>query len=162
MRLAIKNLGLAAFFMWLLLSSGVAFSHGVVHRALSGGVGLEALYDDGSPLSHSEVKVYAPSNSEAAFQEGLTDEQGRFMFYPTEPGTWKIEVDDGMGHGLVEEIEVGDDLLAPPDEGAVFLPTWQKALIGVSLIWGITGTWFWMVARRRDGGGTDERIEDKG
>lgn len=126
-----------------------AFSHGVVHNVIEGGVGIHAMYNDGSPLSYSDVKVYAPGN-EQAFQEGMTDANGRFLIFPAEAGTWKITVNDGMGHGLVEEIEVEAGMIVKNEHVSHSdFPTYQRALVGVGIIFGLSGFYFWIVAKPR-------------
>jgi hypothetical protein len=82
----------------LILSKNVCFSHRLQYNQFEGGIGIEAIYDDGTPISYSEVKIFSPTDGETEFQQGLTDKNGRFVFYPDIKGKWKIVVDDGMGH----------------------------------------------------------------
>ena len=76
------------------------YAHGLKHEALKGGVGVAFSYHDGAPAASCEVTVFSPEGSEEAFQRGLTDKNGRFLFYPHVAGTWRIIVDDGTGHVL--------------------------------------------------------------
>ncbi len=130
------------FLIFLMVSlKSVCFAHGIIHREIEGGIGIEVTYDDGSPMSYSEVKVYSPGDEETEFQQGFTDKNGRFLFSPDVEGKWKIIVNDGMGHGVVTNISVRETMEIKKRDVPHFL-RWQKAIIGVSLIWGIIGTLF--------------------
>jgi len=132
-------------FMSLFILSGVCYGHGVKYLRLKGGVGIEAKYSDGMPLSFSSAKVFSPGNPDAEFQTGYTDKNGRFMFFPDMEGIWKVEINDGMGHGVVTNIDVGE--IVEVKEGAGFTLL-EKILIGIAIIWGITGTLFYIAGKR--------------
>lgn len=125
----------------------IGMAHGVSHQVIGGGVGVQVRYDDGSPISFSEFKVFSPSDRETAYQEGLTDKNGRFLFFPDEAGKWKVSVSDGMGHGMVTEIQVDTAGMAPASEGGG-MSRFQKILMGISVILGITGILFFVSARK--------------
>jgi len=55
-------------------------------------------YSDGSPVSFAKVKIWSPDNDSIEFQNGRTDTNGRFSFFPDVDGVWRITVNDGMGH----------------------------------------------------------------
>lgn len=114
---------------------------------IKGGVGLEIKYDDGSEFSFSPVQVFAPGQAEA-FQTGATDAKGRFFFSPDRPGTWKVLANDGMGHGVAAEVKVDAGLNI---ETAAAKAGWSRLtqlLVGLGLILGFTGIWFFLAARR--------------
>lgn len=126
----------------------IAAAHGVEYTMFDGGVGIQVTYNDNSPISYSTVKIYSPSDKETVFQQGMTDKNGRFVFAPDEPGEWKIEIDDGMGHGLIEEITVSEalDLASAIHHG---MARWQEILVGVSILFGLTGIGFYIGTRRQ-------------
>jgi len=135
----------------LLLStfySNTLYAHAVNHRQVQGSIGMEIAYDDGTPMSYSEYKVFSPLDKEKEFQQGYTDKNGRLFFCPDVKGIWKIEVNDGLGHGEIIEIPVNEDLKIETKEG-VSLTKFHKILIGVSIIIGLTGIFFYWSARRR-------------
>lgn len=123
------------------------WAHNIEFDFVKGGIGISFFYSDGTPLSFGEVKVFSPSDKENAFQIGSTDKNGCFVFLPDEKGKWRIEVNDGMGHGLVKEIEVTEDLLVKGGGRSTF-SLWQKLLIGLSIIIGFTGILFYITAKR--------------
>ncbi len=92
-------------------------------------------YEDaaGTPMSFASVKLLSPSGKEI---HGETDENGNFLFYPSEEGRWKIEVDDGLGHGVVKEIEIEKGKKVQSEKG---LSQYQKILSGIGYILGIFG-----------------------
>jgi len=122
----------------LLLGSHWLWAHGVSHTIFRDGIGIQVFYDNGSPFSYSEVIIYSPADKKVEFQTGITDKNGRFIFSPDETGVWVIKIDDGMGHGLVKKIEIASNQLVESLSPVLF-PLWEKILIGVSLIVGITG-----------------------
>ena len=114
------------------------------------------------PLSEGEVFIYAPGESEAAFQTGKLDSTGKFAFIPEREGTWKVVVDDGTGHKSEVSAEVAENFLSGrevlsesekfpggteprPSEAALY---W-KALIGISLLIGIAGIIYGVLSRRK-------------
>ncbi len=83
-------------------------AHGTGSRILNDGraVTAEFYYSDGDPMSYAEVLVFSPENGKVEYQNGRTDQRGRFAFFPETPGTWRIEANDGMGHKAVTSVEV--------------------------------------------------------
>jgi nickel transport protein len=124
------------------------FGHGVTHQVFDGALGLEASYDDGTPMRYCEVEVFSPLDEETPFQQGFTDANGRFAFVPDAPGTWRVTVDDGMGHALNERIEVEESLAVRKRDHFRFTRV-QGAIVGVSLILAIFGLVSFLAQRRR-------------
>jgi len=124
------------------------FCHGVECDIIEGGVGVQVKYEDveRTPISYAEVKVFSPDGKE--FQQGLTDRFGRFLFYPDKKGKWKIEVNDGMGHGVVKEINVSEDKKVVEKKTEKNFGLLQKIVVGISIIWGFTGVAFYILAKK--------------
>ncbi len=136
-------------FLSLIFFSSFLFSHGVECDIIEGGVGVEVRYEDvdKTPISYAEVKVYAPDGKE--FQQGLTDKFGRFLFYPDKKGVWKVEVNDGMGHGVVKEISVSEEKKVIKESTKKFkFSLLQQFVVGLSIIWGITGLVFYILSKK--------------
>lgn len=150
-------------FAWLLaltLTSGAApaLAHGVTveHHQVSN-VELEARFDNDEPMANAQVLVYAPGNPTDVWQQGTTDDQGRFSFTPdsSQPGTWEVMVRQA-GHGVLTTILVADSTsgsepAATPateaEAGAnslissdVALSPVQRGITIGSVIWGFIGT----------------------
>ena len=122
-------------------------AHGLHHTVLEGGKGVEARYDSEQPMAYCEAKVFSPTNTKTEFQEGLTDGNGRFMFYPDATGVWHITVDDGMGHMLKAEIPVHDGMQSSA-AAAPRMSHPHAAVLGVSLIFGLFGFYSLFFSRR--------------
>jgi len=133
-----------------LLLPTVCFSHNVIFSIIEGGIGLEIYYDDivKTPMFYSKFKVFSPEDRDEIFQEGFTDINGKFVFFPDKPGEWKIEVNDGMGHGIVTNINVTKELNYEKEESRNF-SIWQKIIIGLSIILGISGILFYISSKRQ-------------
>lgn len=112
-------------------------AHGTRCAVIEGGIAIEALYDDGSPMAYCDVEVFRPGEPGEAFQVGSADPMGRFAFVPDTSGTWTATVDDGMGHMARAEIAIGqDEITAGPTPISGRL---RGAIVGVAVIFGIFG-----------------------
>jgi nickel transport protein len=96
--------------------------------------------------------VFSPVDYETEFQEGFTDKNGCFAFFPDTSGTWQIKVDDGMGHLLKVNLDIGETLVPDRENGRSHLSRFYRALIGVSLIFGIFGVATLLLRHRHSNG----------
>ena len=128
-------------------STGFALAHGIDALPIEGGRGVAVRYADGSPASFAEVKVRAPEGG-AVFQEGLTDREGRFVFFPATSGVWRVAVDDGMGHAV--EVDLPFQVAAASEASpARTRATKSTALVtGIAVIWALFSSYGWWRARR--------------
>jgi nickel transport protein len=92
-----------------------AAGHEVRHEVVRGrAVAVRAVYADGEPLAYAEYQVFAPSDPRVAFQKGRTDRAGWLAFVPSERGSWRVQVADATGHGLVVEVSAEPGASADP------------------------------------------------
>ena len=138
----------------VMCSAGIGWCHGVdgyVEKA--NGYCVTAEYDDGEPMSYAAVEIRAPG-AKVGFQTGRTDRNGCFLFRPDGQGRWQAIVQDGMGHRLSLDLEVG----AEKDPEASTDNSSQTALrklnrpvgvmTGLSVIFGLCGFIYGWKARR--------------
>jgi nickel transport protein len=150
-------------FAWLLALALVggaapALAHGVTveHRQVNA-VELEARFETGEPMANAQVLVYAPGNPTDVWQEGTTDDQGRFSFTPdtSQPGSWEVMVRQA-GHGVLTTIPIaastagGEPAATPATEAeagsnslispSTTLSPVQRGITIGSVIWGFIGT----------------------
>jgi len=123
-------------------------AHGVDYEVIQGGLGIKAEYDDGQPLAFCDVRIFSPKDAKTAYQQGLTDGYGRFLFVPDTSGNWKVEVDDGMGHGLIETIPISAEMTLTKGLEKKHLNRYQEIIIGVSIIFGLTGIGFYFAGKK--------------
>ena len=85
--------------------------HATTYRMLDNdsAVVVQFGFVDGSPMRTADVTVFAPSDSEHAYQSGRTDLNGRFAFYPSAPGEWRVRANDGIGHLQVVAVTIAAD-----------------------------------------------------
>ncbi|MBD2107294.1 MULTISPECIES: carboxypeptidase-like regulatory domain-containing protein [unclassified Nodosilinea] len=134
-----------------------AIAHGVTveHRQISS-VEINAQFETGEPMANAQVLVYAPDQPAEPWQQGTTDDQGKFSFTPdaAQPGSWEVMVRQA-GHGVVTTIPVGnsspENSTSDPGTEAAdepnslisrstgLSPVQQGITIG-SVIWGFIGT----------------------
>ncbi|MEN8152423.1 MAG: hypothetical protein ABFR75_00245 [Acidobacteriota bacterium] len=142
----LKNCSL---FILFFLFYSLIFSHSITYKNINGGIGLQVNYDSGDPVSEADVQIFSPTDRELIFQHLSTDINGRFLFYPDKTGKWKINVNDGMGHGLVKEIIIEN--LQTKKISETEHPEYNrfhKIVIGVSIIFGLTGILFFLSAKK--------------
>jgi nickel transport protein len=120
-------------------------AHGTGHRLITDSAALtvEFFYSDNEPMSYAEVFVFGPQDHQVEYQNGRTDQRGRFSFYPSVPGAWRIEAGDGMGHKEVGIIEVQKEIadestiknIPAMDAGKSATPSvFLKTITGLSVI----------------------------
>ena len=103
-----------ALYMQLFMSGVIALytttasAHGLGYRLLKNDTTevVEFRYSNGSALPFAEVEVWSPDDAEIEFQNGRTDKNGRFSFFPDVPGIWRVTVSDGMGHATSAQCEI--------------------------------------------------------
>lgn len=127
---------------------GSFYPHGVDILVVVGGSGVEAKYDSGDPISHAEVTIYSPGNEDEPFQAGVTDRNGRFLFFPDMDGVWKVVINDGTGHGGTKFITIKDSSIVQGPEVEMPIGKKTKILAGISVIFGLTGILFFVLAGR--------------
>jgi nickel transport protein len=124
----------------------------VTSKIDTGGIFVSAMYDTGEAMDYARITISAPG-ANLKFQSGRTDRNGRFCFFPDVSGDWKVVVDDEMGHRL-EVNETVDEAMVlrtnPENTNARpgFLTRCEKAVMGVSIIFGISGILFWWKGRK--------------
>jgi len=128
------------------------FAHGVKGTVKEGGIVVTAQYDTGEPMSYAKVKISAPG-AKLTFQSGRTDRNGRFCFFPDGPGDWKVVVDDETGHRLEVIVPVNEAKELKTDKQAggsaeSSLSRYEKVLMGISIIFGLSGIFFWWRGKR--------------
>ncbi|MBA3974223.1 MAG: hypothetical protein C0504_08410 [Candidatus Solibacter sp.] len=110
---------------------------------------VHAVYGGGQPVANSRVYVGSPVEPDKLHQTGLTDSLGYFAFRPSSPGDWLIAVDDEMGHRQEMTIQVPDPFAAASSAPAPAGPSrFDRALLGIALIIGISGLWYGLRTRR--------------
>ena len=132
-----------------LWAAGALFGHdlGVGTRVAGEAVLVTAVYGGSEPAVFCQVSIFSPGKAESEFQTGRTDARGRFAFLPDGPGTWRVVVDDEMGHRQTATVEWSGAGGGEP--AAAGQPAWQKALTGGAVLLGLTGMWLWWRVRER-------------
>ena len=98
-------------------------------------------------MSYAAVEIKAP-HSKIAFQKGRTDRNSRFMFQTDGAGRWQAIVQDGMGHRLALDVEVGKDPGAPEKVHAGMPATGALSgrlgniITGLAVIFGLCGFFY--------------------
>lgn len=110
-------------------------------------------FSSGEPIACGEVLIYSPGNSEVEYQNGRTDKNGVFSFLPDGPGMWKIEVNGGLGHKLMFEIEVTATGTKPQEQtnkkGLLHSSQTMRAALGISLLFNIALAALYLPARKK-------------
>lgn len=148
----IKTIRLYLFVGIILVGyAGPVLGHGVQGRITpQTGMQVKASYDDGKPMQYAAVEV-THADEKLPFQTGRTDRNGCFVFLPDKPGDWQVVVNDGMGHQLSLNTRLDKNLESDkesgPEKGEGALSRPEKALMGIAIIFGLSGFFFWWRGR---------------
>ena len=144
------NLVIIAFILTAIMPC-LIHAHGVQGTVENGGIVVTAQYDTAEAMSYAKVKISAP-RAKLTFQSGRTDRNGRFCFFPDMAGEWKVEVDDEIGHRLDVDITVDETMRLKSDPAVgrskSAFNKYEKALMGISVIFGLSGFLFWWKSLR--------------
>jgi hypothetical protein len=135
-------------------------------------VTAKAYFSKNSPMANSEISIFTPG-SDIPFQTGKTDPHGNFVFLPDKAGTWKVVVDDGMGHKGTSQVEITESFFTGDEQMTVSdthqheheqqtdlledhhhehsheeIPMVYKIIFGISMIFGITGIFYGFKKRK--------------
>ena len=142
---------LTAVLFWLLSDTLTpAAAHGTaIDYSLAVTVDLQANYDSGEPMSEAQITVYAPSDPQTPYLQGIADENGRFIFEPdtNNVGLWSVAVRTA-GHGEIISTPVSQDEISGAAVGGQ--STLQRIVMSVSVIWGFVGTALYFQARQKN------------
>jgi nickel transport protein len=135
----------------ILMLPAMLYAHGVRGSVENGGMAVTAQYDTGEAMSYAKVTISAPG-AKLIFQKGRTDRNGRFCFFPDTAGEWLVVVDDEIGHRLDVDIPVDEALKLKTDQApgrpTPSLAKYEKALMGISVIFGLCGFLFWRLGMK--------------
>ncbi|MFW6129223.1 MAG: hypothetical protein ACOC6P_03130 [Candidatus Aminicenantaceae bacterium] len=147
----------------ILVFVSLVFSHSLQIEVIkkSPFVEVNSRYGGKIPVINAEVKIYSPDDSSQEFQIGRTDQRGKFAFIPDKPGKWNFTVDDEMGHRKDTVIDISVDFFEKKEKDIMQetvshdksdttfsrLPFYLKLIVGLCLIFGITGIFFWIKVR---------------
>jgi nickel transport protein len=158
---AFKRLSTAGIL--IAVPAALLFSHGLIvntdlHPPT---VVVSSSYDGGGIPAFAAATVFGPDASESPYQSGRADASGRFAFLPDRAGEWTVIIDDEMGHRRRAAITIDADFLAGKETAAAKpeiaveqpeppagLSNALKLLIGLCLIFGFTGLFMGLKARR--------------
>ncbi|MDX1587931.1 MAG: hypothetical protein R3296_03250 [Oleiphilaceae bacterium] len=96
----------------LLLLPLTAMGHGAGFEPVEEeSVAVRFAYALGEPMTGAEVKVLPPG-SDAPYQVGRADQNGRFAFVPDRPGDWTLMGEDDAGHQVRATVSVSAEGMA--------------------------------------------------
>lgn len=123
------------------------WGHGVHHSIeRDSAIIVNAMYHDHKPIAHAEVKIYMPEENKVEYQNGRTDKNGRFAFYPHTKGEWTVVVRDAMGHGFTEKVNVSSIGDIGHTHGG--LSVTQKVIMAICVVWGFAGFYFYFKGKQ--------------
>lgn len=156
--------------VWLSALPSTAQAHAVHSQNLDTvlPIVLQFTYSTGDAARYTGIEVFSPENRSLEYQNGRTDQQGRFSFTPNKVGEWLVVMQDNMGHKLEVPVQVqhlspaalastgADGATAEGATAAAITPrsaqaspsTTLKALLGLSVLLNILIAWYWYKKRR--------------
>jgi len=115
----------------LVLQPAIAGAHELLHETRPGGaVAVRVYHPGGAPLADAAFEVAPPGGG--PLLRGRTDRNGWLAFVPDAPGTWRVRVADGAGHGAEIPVEAGASASTPPPGGG---PAWLlRPALGAAVV----------------------------
>ena len=107
---------------------------------------VKATYAGSDPVPFAKVQVFTSAGVE--FQNANADKNGSFSFVPDAVGAWRVVIDDELGHRreVIVNIASLDGATEKSQAGSSRV---ERALLGVSLLIGLTGFWFGFQSRKK-------------
>jgi nickel transport protein len=133
---------------WLGAASASAHDLEVTVTMAPPAVVLRAAYGGAEAAPFAQVQVFAPGAAAAEYQTGRTDRRGYFSFVPEAGGAWRVVVDDEEGHRREITVAVPEPFSSGAAAPAPRASRFERALLGVALILGMTGFLYGYKARR--------------
>ncbi len=115
----------------------------VTSQLVAPAVIVRATYAGSEPVPFAKIQVYSPANVTQEFQSANTDKRGYFGFVPDIPGSWRVVVDDELGHRKDLAVQVPDPFrgsAAGAEQGGA--SRLERAILGLALLFGATGFWY--------------------
>jgi nickel transport protein len=109
---------------------------------------VRAAYGGSQPVPFAKIEVFAPGGSAQQFQVGTTDRRGYFSFVPEHGGNWRVVVDDEEGHRREAVVIVPEPFQSTSQTTIEGPRRLERLLLGVALIFGLTGFLYGFKARR--------------
>jgi nickel transport protein len=94
------------------------------------------------------VQVFSPARPSAEFQNAKADARGFFSFVPDSSGSWRVVIDDEMGHRAELTVSVPDPFSSAAASSSS-TPRWERAVTGLALLAAATGFLYGYRARRK-------------
>lgn len=117
-------------------AADTAHAHGVAHQPLATqACAMRFVYSDGQPAAFAGIEVFAPG-SETPYQSARADAQGGFAFIPASAGTWRVVMNDGMGHRAEVDLphQQRTDTSPPHTTTPAKVSSQASVLLGLSLL----------------------------
>ncbi len=107
-------------------------------------------YAGSDPVPFAKVQVFAPSSQE--YQNARTDRTGGFSFVPDAAGEWRVVIDDEEGHRVETKVDIpGNFQASGPAAAAAPVNRFERAVLGLAILFGVTGFLYGFKCRRRGG-----------
>jgi nickel transport protein len=105
MQIILNKVTLVSFFslLNLLILQPNTHAHAIkIIPEISQAISLQAEYESGLPMQQAQVIVYAPNQPNKPWMQGMTNQDGKFIFIPDGKlsGNWQIKVSQA-GHGNI-------------------------------------------------------------
>jgi nickel transport protein len=146
-----NRLYLLIVLVWAMAIPCNALAHGTDYRLINKDkvIAAEFFYSDKTPMRYAQILVFSPENQKVEYQNGRTDQNGRFAFLPEIPGQWRMKVTDGMGHAVNATVTVNFTALKSkngntplnsqhPEVSKGKMPFFSKASMAIKLILGLS------------------------
>lgn len=121
-----------------LAAPAAAVAHEVTHEVVYGrAIAVRARYAGTDPLAYAEYQVFSPADPKIPWAKGRTDRDGWLAFVPAQAGTWRVQVADKSGHGMILSVTAEPPPQPERPEGSLgWTLRLGAALVAVAVVFG--------------------------
>ncbi len=134
------------------ISGNVLSAHEIRSQLLKNqkSVAISIEYSGGEKFSYESYEIFPPAANASTppFQTGRSDANGRILFLPDRPGTWKVRYFSKDGHGGEMLININGSGIAVVENTPLYL-LFLKLTTGIAIIAGITGVLLFLYSRKK-------------
>ncbi|GMO46126.1 MAG: hypothetical protein Ta2G_01180 [Termitinemataceae bacterium] len=147
----------APMLLALLLLPVFVYAHGVeVDDVTAEGLTVHTVqfrYSTGEPMSFAKIKIYPPSTADKNVESlvSISDRNGIFSFVPDEEGTWRIDIEDGMGHSGSISVATNVSEKSSTNVSAINKKLLRAltAILGLSLVLNFFTAWYFVMRNKK-------------
>ena len=131
--------------IFILLNTKNIWPHGVGVNILRNSIGLQAIYEDGVPISKAQFTFYK-INNDNPFLVLTANDIGQVFFFPKKDEKLYVKYNDSLGHGGEINLSISKgELVISTQKDSMF----PRVIVIIAVVWGFIGTALFFLKKRK-------------